>query len=139
MSEPHDIQRLEEQRRTLLDALADLGDFRPGTLLSRYRKCGKPTCHCAREDDPGHGPKWVLVRSVDGGRRNWSIPEAALARTQAQVAEYRRFQRLLRELTDVSEGLCHARLTADREAGREVKKGASRSPSRRSSGTRSSA
>ncbi|MDE0348671.1 MAG: hypothetical protein OXM56_03040 [Gammaproteobacteria bacterium] len=57
----------------------------------------------------------MLVRSVDGGRRNWSIPEAALAQTREQVAEYRRFRQLLRELIDVSERLCETRL-AERRA-----------------------
>ena len=110
MSEQQDANSLVERREALCAALADIGEFRPGTLQSRYRKCGKPTCHCAREGDPGHGPKWVLTRTVDGGRRNWSIPEAALADTRAQVTEYRRFRQLTREWIEVSERLCAARL-----------------------------
>ena len=47
---------LMEQRKAMLAALAGIGEFRPGTLQARYRKCGKATCHCAREGDPGHGP-----------------------------------------------------------------------------------
>ena len=110
MPEQQDSIGLMEQRKALLAALAGIGEFRPGTLQARYRKCGKATCHCAREGDPGHGPKWVLTRTVDGGRRNWSIPDAALTDARAQVAEYRRFRQLTRELTEVSERLCAARL-----------------------------
>ena len=110
MPEQQDSIGLMEQRKALLAALAGIGEFRPGTLQARYRKCGKATCHCAREGDPGHGPKWVLTRTVDGGRRNWSIPDAALMDARAQVAEYRRFRQLTRELTEVSERLCAARL-----------------------------
>ena len=36
------------QRRAALCAeLASIGEFRPGSLQSRYRRCGKPSCHCA--------------------------------------------------------------------------------------------
>ena len=130
---------LIRRRAALCEALAAIGDFRPGTLQARYRRCGKPSCHCARAHDPGHGPKWVLTRTVDGRRRNWSIPDAAVAETRMQVDEYRRFRALTRELMEVSERLCQERLlTAQRDAGREAKKGASRQPSRRRSGTRSS-
>lgn len=47
-----------EHRRTrtpgdaLLGELAAVGDFRPGSLVETHRKCGKPTCHCARPGDP---------------------------------------------------------------------------------------
>ena len=127
-----------ERRGALCQALAAIGAFRPGTLQARYRRCGKPTCHCAREGDPGHGPKWVLTRTVGGRRRNWTIPEAAVGETRAQVAEYRRFRELTAELVEVSEELCHVRLTAGRDADAAAKKGASRKPSRRSWGPRSS-
>ena len=55
MPEQQDSIGLMEQRKALLAALAGIGEFRPGTLQARYRKCGKATCHCAREGDPGHG------------------------------------------------------------------------------------
>lgn len=122
------------QRRAALCAeLASIGEFRPGSLQSRYRRCGKPTCHCAQPDDPGHGPKWVLSRTVDGGRRNWSIPDEAVADTQAQVAEYRRFRQLVRELTEVSEQVCQDRLEDRREDRREAAGAAKRGASRRTS------
>ena len=112
-----------ERRAALCAALAGIGDFRPGALQSRYRKCGKPTCHCAREGDPGHGPKWVLTRTVDGKRRNFTIPDQAVEATQAQIAEFRRFQRLTRELIEVSEQLCQAPLETDRSPDSAEKRG----------------
>ena len=52
---------LREQRATLLSQIAAIEEFRPGSLVERYRKCGKPTCHCAREGERGHGPSWSLT------------------------------------------------------------------------------
>jgi hypothetical protein len=45
-----------EQRRTLhREELACVGDFRLGSLIYRYRRCGKPGCPCADPTHPGHG------------------------------------------------------------------------------------
>ena len=132
------IAELEARRERLCGELASLGDLRPGTLVERYRKCGKPTCHCARDGDPGHGPVWTLVFRARGKSKTRVIPADAVPETRAQIAEYRRLRALTAALVEVSEGLCHARLAAGRDAGREVKMGASRQPSRRNSGTRSS-
>ena len=133
-----DVKDLDARREAIRRELALIGDLRPGSLFERYRKCGKPGCHCAREGDPGHGPNWVLTARVNGRALTRAIPREAVAETRAQIDEYKRLRALTAELVEVSEGLCHARLAAGREAGREVKKGASRKPPRRRSGARSS-
>ena len=133
-----DVKGLDARREAIRRELALIGDLRPGSLFERYRKCGKPGCHCAGEGDPGHGPNWVLTARVNGRALTRAIPREAVARTRAQIDEYKRLRALTAELVEVSEGLCHARLAAGREAGRAVKKGASRQPSRRRSAARSS-
>ena len=133
-----DVKDLDARREAIRRELASVGDLRPGSLFERYRKCGKPGCHCAREGDPGHGPNWVLTARVNGRALTRAIPREAVAETRAQIDEYKRLRALTAELVEVSEGLCHARLAAGREAGREVETGASRKPSRRRSGARSS-
>ena len=47
-------------------------NFLPGSLVVTYRRCGKPTCHCASEK--GH-PMWQLTYMVDGKKRVESIPK----------------------------------------------------------------
>ena len=38
-----DIKRLKSKRKSLYEKLADLGNFRRGTISVNYRKCGKKT------------------------------------------------------------------------------------------------
>ena len=59
-----DLQALEVRREELRQQLASLGDLRPGSLVGRYRKCGKPNCHCAEDGSQGHGPSWSLTRAA---------------------------------------------------------------------------
>jgi hypothetical protein len=118
-------QELERRRDEIRAELAALGDLRPGSLVGRYRRCGKPTCHCAREEGGGHGPSWSLTRAVGGRTVTRIIPADAVPVTRAQLAEYGRLRRLTSELVEVSEGLCEARLAGSAgAAAREAKKGA---------------
>ncbi len=119
-----DIERLLRVRHELRDALAVTDDLRPGVLVEITRKCGKPTCHCARDEDPGHRG-WALSRNVGGKRVNRGIPRHALDQTRAQIAEHARFKDLCRQFVETSEELCRARLKAGRDAGRDAKKGGS--------------
>ena len=109
-----DHHTLLRRRDELRQALASIGELRPGSLKSRYRKCGKPNCHCAREGDPGHGPHWSLSRLVKGTMHSRAIPAHAVQDTQRQVEECHRLRELTRELIEVSDQICDAQLQAHR-------------------------
>ena len=106
------IQKLEQRRAALKRQVSEAGDLRPGSLVERYRRCGKAGCHCAGEGAVGHGPSWSLTREVDGKTITRVIPPDAVARTRAQVDEYHRFRTVVRELVETSDQLCDARLAA---------------------------
>jgi len=112
MSRPTSLETLQKRRNELLSELASIGDLRPGSLVERYRKCGKPNCHCASESGGGHGPSWSLTRQVAGKTVTRVIPVDALDEVREQIAEYRRFRDLGAELIEVSAQLCDARLRA---------------------------
>ena len=50
------LQQLETKRERLKNELAQVGDLRPGSLVGRFRKCGKVSCHCAQPASEAHGP-----------------------------------------------------------------------------------
>ncbi len=104
------LSELETQREHLKRQLSGLGDLRPGSLVERYRKCGKPNCHCARPDDAGHGPSWSLTHDVKGRTATRVIPESFVPQTREQIAEYRRLLDLTRDLVGVNEKICEARI-----------------------------
>lgn len=115
-------EKLAERRQALKAAITEVGDLRPGQLTPRFRKCGKPNCHCATPGDPGHGPSWSLTRVVAGKTVTRIIPAGpAVAQTQAQLEEYRRFRQLSHDLVEVSEALCEASLGRVPTAGEAAK------------------
>lgn len=118
--------------------LAGIGDLRPGSLFSRFRRCGKANCRCARHNDPGHGPLWFLQRQIGNTTKQRSIPVPALEETRLQIAECRRLRELTRELIEVSDAICQLRLRSDTPAPTAKKRG-SGAWSRRRSPPKSSA
>jgi len=122
MARTRDPAELRKRRDEIRDELASVGDLRPGSLVGRYRRCGKPTCHCAREEGGGHGPSWSLTHAVGGKTVTRIIPPAAVPQTRAQIAEYGRLRRLTGELVEVSEGLCEALLAGSGDDSSEAPK-----------------
>src|SRR6267143_2015287 len=105
------LKALRDKRVQLTASVAHIDDLRPGFLTARFRKCGKPNCHCAQKDSPGHGPSYSLTHASAGKTITQVIPQGpAVDRTRAQIAEYRRFRKLVQELIAVSEQLCNAQL-----------------------------
>jgi hypothetical protein len=104
------IADLERQKAEILRQICALGDFRTGSITSVRGRCGKPTCHCYRPNDPGHGPHYRLTRKVNGKTVSESFPTtAALRKAQREVAEFHKFRKLSQDLIEVSERLCRLR------------------------------
>ena len=111
MPSPLDLDTLLTKRDQLKTELAAVGDMRPGSLVPRFRKCGKPTCHCAKKGDAGHGPSYSLTHAVSGKTVTYVIPPGeAVERTRAQLDKYHRFRVLVQQLVAVSEQICDLQL-----------------------------
>ena len=72
---------LEKRRATIKHQIDQASDMRPGSLVERYRRCGKPGCHCAGKGASGHGPSWSLTRTVGGKTVTRIIPPHAVDAT----------------------------------------------------------
>jgi hypothetical protein len=107
---PDTLNALETERAKLLEEFLRLGDLRPGSITAVVRRCGKPSCHCAKPNDPGHDPQFRLTRKVAGKSvtESFSHP-AALRKAQHEVAEFHRFQKLSEDLVGVNEKICALR------------------------------
>jgi hypothetical protein len=108
LSDP--LSALIDERSTLLPQVSQLGDFQPGSISSPSRRCGKPTRHCAKSDDPGHGPHFQLTQKIDGKTVTRGLPSpAAVRKAQSEIDEYRRFVEITDDLIDVNRKICRLR------------------------------
>src|SRR5205809_720617 len=81
---PDDVDTLETKRSKLLEEFLSLGDLRPGSLTAVMRRCGKPSCHCAKHNDPGHDPQFRLTRRVAGKTVTETLPNPTALRKAVQ-------------------------------------------------------
>jgi len=126
-----DLATLETQRSKLLEEFLGLSDLRPGSITAVTRRCGKPSCHCAKHNDPGHDPQFRLTRRVAGKTVTETFPNPTLLRkAQQEVAEFHRFQELSQNLVTLNEGsVDSARSRSNAVAGPRRKKNGCCDPS----------
>ena len=105
------VSELVVQRESIKSEIAGLGDLRPGSLVDRFRKCGKPNCRCAKPGQVGHGPSWSLTHSEKGKTVTFVIPADRVPQTLQQIAECQRLRALTQDLIDVNEKICDARIS----------------------------
>ena len=115
---PESLVDLEAERAKLLQQFVSLSDFRPGSITASVRRCGKPTCHCAKPNDPGHDPQFRLSRKVNGKSVNESFATpAALRKAQREVAEFQRWQQLGQQLVTINQKICTLRAVREEGSG----------------------
>lgn len=119
---PDFIADLELERTQLLAQMAALQDLRPGCVTGIVRRCGKPTCHCARPGDPGHGPTLRLTYKAEGKTISEALPTpAAIRKAEREIHEFRRYQQLSRDFVAVNEKICRMRPVEDASTAQEKK------------------
>ena len=104
------LDSLQQRRAQIADQIAALGDLRAGSITPTSGRCGKPTCHCHRPNDPGHGPNPRLTYKVDGKTVTQSLPNpAAMRKAEREIAEFRNLQGLHKEFVEVNAKICQLR------------------------------
>ncbi len=90
-----DASRLRRRARRLMARFHVPDDALPGSLALSYRRCGKPSCHCA--DSEGH-PLWTLTFMSGGKKRVETIPADWLDAIRPRVEAGRHFKEAAAEL-----------------------------------------
>jgi len=99
---------LRKRRNALLRQLPPLQSILRGSLIERYKRCGKPGCKCA--DGPGHGPKYYLSVSYPGLRPQMDyVPQECYAQTAEFLANYPRARELLESICEINRELLRRR------------------------------
>ena len=105
---------LEQQRAAVLRQIAELEDFRAGSITATGGRCGNPGCHCHRPEDPGHRPHPRLTYKVNGKTVTESFATPAEQhKAEREVETFRRYRQLERSFVEVNEKICRARSVED--------------------------
>jgi hypothetical protein len=99
---------LRRKQKKLLRSLPDLAAVLRGSLIERYKRCGKPGCSCAQ--GRGHGPKYYLSVSKPGQRPEMDyVPQDYLEKVKEHLDNFRKTKTILEELCEISRELLRRR------------------------------
>lgn len=94
-----EASRLRRRVRRLLARLQIPEDALPGSLALSHRRCGKPSCHCAKGD--GH-PFWTLTFMDGGKKRVETIPADWIDLVRPRVAAGRRLKQIVAQVLRIN-------------------------------------
>ena len=120
------LEQCRRQRARLLRQLVEFGDFRPGSISKPTKRCGKPSCHCAKDGDSGHPGRAQFTAKVAGKTVTESFPSrSSQLKAKREIGEYRRFQQWSSSFVEVNIAICRLRpveedmdLTSQKKNGR---------------------
>jgi len=99
---------LRKHHQALLRQLPPLKAVLRGSLIERYKPCGKPGCKCAH--GPGHGPKYYLSVSFPGQHPQMDyVPQEYYAQASEFLANYHRARQILEEICEINRELLRRR------------------------------
>ena len=102
-------KKLLGRREILASGLPSFAEIVRGSLVTRYRRCGKPTCHCARTE--GHGPAHYLVVTLKPGKTEQILlSEEMLPVARQFLDNYKRWWAAVEKVSAVNRRLLRLRV-----------------------------
>ena len=99
---------LKKRRQALRRKLPSLVAILRGSLIERYKRCGKPGCKCAK--GRGHGPKYYLSVSYPRLRPQMDyVPQGFHHQAKRFLSNYQRVREILEEICEINRELLRRR------------------------------
>ena len=99
---------LKKRRQALRRNLPSLVAILRGSLIERYKRCGKPGCKCAK--GRGHGPKYYLSVSYPRLRPQMHyVPQEFHHQAERFISNYQRVREILEEICEINRELLRRR------------------------------
>lgn len=96
--------RLKHRRRRLVQQVPDLERLLRGSLVERYKKCGKPGCHCLH--GKGHGPASYLSVTLGPGKtRSYYVTVEQRRRIERHLGNYRKLREVVEQIIAINREL----------------------------------
>ena len=89
-------------RTELVASLGESADFTPGTFQAERPRCGKPNCHCATPGDPGHSPRFTVMRYESGRTVKRTVPARLAETVRERVSRWDVFKSLVDRIADIN-------------------------------------
>lgn len=84
-------------------AIANIGDFRSGSLSEQYNVCGKSGCRCKDKNNPQkHGPYYQIGYYKNKKHTTLFVKKEHINKIKEEIKNYQRLQELIKEWVRLS-------------------------------------
>jgi hypothetical protein len=112
-------RELEAQRSVLLRQLRKAGPTVEGSIAMPARKCGSPTCECARGVTKHRA--MILCKKVNGKSVATYVPKDMWEKVRKWNREHKKIKRILKQISDIDEQIIRNYVT-DKRREKKVRK-----------------
>ncbi len=97
-----DPESLTKKYTDLQNQFAQIGYICNGTVMSLYRKCGKPNCGCKEDRQMQHGPYHIWTRKEKGKTVTRSLSEKQAGHCSEYIQNYKQMENIIEEMKKTS-------------------------------------
>ena len=90
--------KYNELKRELLN----IGYICKGSIVSSYRKCGKPYCKCAKNENAKHGPYWLWTRKENGKTVTKHLSKKQINLCKEFIQNSKKLEKIIKEMREIS-------------------------------------
>lgn len=99
---PSDQRRARRRHREITAKIDNLGFVLPGSIVERYTRCGKHTCHCYADPQQQHGPYLIWTRKIAGKTVTRALTDDQATRYRPWIDNSRTLRALTSELETIA-------------------------------------
>ena len=103
-----------EERKELLNEIAQLTGLIHGTWVERYSTCSRPDCPYHKDQKKRHGPRAYVVINEQGKQRQKYVPNSQKAAVSKGIEQYKRLLAIAERISQINILMMRAQ-TLDRE------------------------
>ena len=97
-----DHEKLAKRYTNLQNQLAQIGYICNGTVMSLYRKCGKPNCGCKEDPQMQHGPYHIWTRKEKKKTVTRSLSKKQADCCSEYIKNFKRMESIIKEMKTIS-------------------------------------
>lgn len=119
MRMPKSIATVKRQIEAKIRSLGEAGIFMSGSFIEKRWKCAKPDCICNRTGKKHTA--YAVTSKIKGKTKSIYVPVDQAEEVRKWVLEYKRIQKVLKEINALAEQLIRLQVPTARAASRRKK------------------